>query len=200
MLRLRDIMSRDLVTLSPDLSLRDAMDVLTTQHITGAPVLSNHKVVGVISLTDLVEFAAASPGVPTERPDLTDIDDWENPGDLPTDDEPPSAFFAELWDDAGADVAERFAQTEGPEWNTLEEHTVGEAMNRKVSALPPDAPVDHAAAVMRRAGIHRVLVMEGPALMGVVTTSDIADAVADHRISSRVYVFGSPANNRGDGD
>lgn len=197
MLRLRDIMSRDLVTLSPDLSLRDAMDVLTTQQITGAPVVANHKVVGVISLTDLVEFAAASPGVPTERPDLSDMDDWENPGDLPTDDEPPSAFFAELWDDAGADVVERFAQTEGPEWNNLEEHTVGEAMSRKVAALPPDAPVDHAAAVMRRAGIHRVLVMEGAELVGVVTTSDIADAVADHRITSRVYVFGNSAKDRG---
>lgn len=198
MLRLKDIMTRELVTLSPDLSLRDAMDVLITQHITGAPVVSGTHVVGVISLTDLVEFAAGAPGVPTEREDMSDMDDWENPGELPTDDEPPSAFFAELWDDAGADVAERFAETEGPEWNVLEEHTVGEAMNRKVCSLPPDAPVDHAAAVMRRAGIHRVLVMEGAALVGMVTTSDITDAVADHRITSRVYVFGTPAGNRGD--
>jgi CBS domain-containing membrane protein len=64
MLRIHDIMSTDVVTLSPEASLRDAMDVLTTHHITGAPVVTGRKVVGVVSLTDLAEFAASSPGVP----------------------------------------------------------------------------------------------------------------------------------------
>jgi CBS domain-containing protein len=102
-----------------------------------------------------------------------------------------------MWEDAGADVAERMADTGGPEWNVLEEHTVGETMNRTVSALPPDTPVEHAAEVMRRATIHRVLVMEDGKLLGVVTTKDITDAVADHRFTNRVYVFGNPASDRG---
>lgn len=197
MLRIREIMSTDVVTLSPDASLRDAMDVLTSRHITGAPVVSAGKVVGVVSLTDLAECAAASPGIPTLRPPVDDIDEWENAGDLAYLDEPPSAYFADLYDDAGADVAQRIDQTESPEWNSLEDHTVSEAMNRRISVLPPDAPVDHAAAVMRRAGIHRVLVMDGRALLGVLTTTDIANAVADHRFDSRVYVFGKAAGARG---
>lgn len=197
MLRIRDIMTTDVVTLSPQASLRDAMDVLTTQHITGAPVVTAGRVVGVVSLTDLAEFAASNPGIPTLRPPVEEIDDWENAGDLPNADEPPSAYFAELYDDAGADVAQRFEQTESPEWNALEDHTVAEAMNRRISVLPPDAPVDHAAAVMRRAGIHRVLVMESRDLLGVVTTTDIANAVADNKFTSRVYVFGKSAAARG---
>lgn len=197
MLRVRDIMSTEVVTLSPELSLRDAMDVLTTRHITGAPVVSGGRVVGVVSLTDLAEFAAQSPGVPTHRMPVEEPDDWENAGDLAYAEEPPAAYFSEMWDDAGAEVTQRFEQTETPEWNLLEDHTVGETMNRRISVLPPDAPVDHAAAVMRRAGIHRVLVMEDTRLLGVLTTSDIADAVADHRLTSRVYVFGSQANARG---
>jgi CBS domain-containing protein len=198
MLRIREIMTSDVVTLSPDISLRDAMDALTSRHITGAPVMAGRKVVGVVSLTDLAEFAAASPGVPTLRPPVEEPDEWENVGDLAYMDEPPSAYFAELWDDAGATVTQRFDQSEGPEWNVLEDHTVAEAMNRRICVLPPDAPVDHAAAVMRRAGIHRVLVMDGGELLGVLTTTDIANAVADHRITSRVYVFGSRAAARGD--
>lgn len=198
MLRLQDIMTRDVVTVSPELSLRDAMDLLTTRHISGAPVVSRGKVVGVVSLTDLAEFAAATPGVPTERPDIAQWGEFENPVDWIDGEESPATFFADLWEDAGADVAERFAETMGPEWNTLQEHTVDEAMNRKVSALPPDTPVEHAADFMRSAAIHRVLVMEEGDLLGMVTTKDIADAVADQKLTKLVYVFGSRASRRGD--
>lgn len=197
MLRIQDIMTRDVVALAADLSLRDAMDILTSRHITGAPVTRGGRVVGVISLTDLAEFAAQSPGVPTLRPPVDEPDDWENAGDAALLDEPPGAYFTELWDDAGADAASRMDQTETPEWNSLEDHTVAEAMNRRISMLPPDAPVDHAAGVMRRAGIHRVLVMEDQQLLGVLTTTDIANAVADHRFTPRVYVFGKAAAARG---
>jgi CBS domain-containing protein len=58
MLRVRDIMTTDVVTLSPDLSLRDAMALLTRRHISGAPVVSAGRVVGVASLTDFADFAA----------------------------------------------------------------------------------------------------------------------------------------------
>lgn len=190
MLKLHEIMTRELLTISPEHSLREAMSLLASRHISGAPVVSNGKVVGVISLTDLAEFAASAPGVPTERPDLAEWGEWDETRDPPEGDESPSAFFAELWDDAGADVTERLEETKGPEWNALEEHTVGEAMTRRVQSLTPDTPVDEAASFMRDAGIHRVLVMSGDALLGVVTTKDISDAVADHKLTTRVYMFG----------
>lgn len=197
MLRISEIMTTNVVTLSPDLSLRDAMDVLTTRHITGAPVVSGRKVVGVVSLTDLAEFAASSRDVPTPRPPVEDVDDWENAGDLAWLDEPPSTYFVDLYDDSGAEVTQRFDRNGTPDWSSLEDHTVAEVMTRRISVLPPDAPVDHAAAVMRLAGIHRVLVMEGSNLLGVLTTTDIANAVADQRITPRLYVFGHAARARG---
>ena len=33
-----------------------------------------------------------------------------------------SSFFADLWDDAGAEVTGRIANPSTPEWNVLEEH------------------------------------------------------------------------------
>lgn len=197
MLRLKDIMTRDVLTVSPELSVRDAMELLTSRHISGAPVVSRGKVVGVVSLTDLAEGAAAAPGVPTQRPEIAEWGEFEAPLEWIEGDEPPAAFFAEMWEDAGADVAERMAEAMGPEWNMLEELTVGETMNRKVSALAPDTPVEEAADVMRRAAIHRVLVMENGELLGVVTTTDVTDAVADHLFTNRVYVFGTHAGERG---
>lgn len=195
MLRLQDIMTRDLVTLSPEHSLREAMSILTSRHISGAPVLANGTVVGVVSLTDLAEFAASAPGVPTERPEITEWGEWdESLADTPDGEEPASAYFQQFWDDAGAEVAERMAETRGPEWNALEEHTVGEAMSRQVHSLKGGTSVEEAAYFMREASIHRVLVMDDGQLRGVVTTKDISDAVADHRLVSRTYVFGHPGH------
>ncbi len=195
MLRLSDIMTRDVVTVAPELSLRDTMSLFTTQHISGAPVVSQGTVVGVVSLTDLAEFAAGSPGVPTQRSEFAECGEWDEPEDLPEGTEPPSAYFAEMWDDAGADVAERMESSGGPEWNMLEEHTVGEVMSRRVCSLSADTAVEYAADYMRTAAIHRVLIMDGAHLQGIVSTSDIAAAVADRKISHRVYVF-EPAARR----
>ena len=193
MLRLRDIMTREVVTVTPELSLRDTMSLFATRHISGAPVVANGKVVGVVSLTDLAEFSASDPGVPTERPEQAEWGEWDRAGDAPEGDGPPSAFFAEMWGDAGADVGERIKTPEGPEWNVLEEHVVGEVMTRRVVALGGDTSVEYAAKFMRNLGIHRVLVMSDGAIDGIVSTSDISAAVADKRLTNRVYVFPSPA-------
>jgi len=72
------------------------------------------------------------------------------------------------------------------EWNALEEHTVADAMSyAPVHALTPETSVTHAAEYMGRAKIHRVLVMNGRALVGVATTSDITRAVAEGKLTAR---------------
>jgi CBS domain-containing protein len=194
MLRLRDIMTTDVITVDPNITIREAMDVLVSKRITGAPVVAGGEVVGVISATDLLQFSAALPGVPTERelaPDLyddADVADAEILAD--PDDDPAGLYFTELWDDVGGTVVERMAVPITAEWNSLEEHTVSEAMTRTpVHALSPDTLVTLAADYLRRTKIHRVLVMNGRELLGVVTTSDITDAVADGKLTARTYVF-----------
>ena len=49
MLRLRDIMTTELLTFSPETSVRDAMESLAAKHVSGAPVVAGTKVVGVVS-------------------------------------------------------------------------------------------------------------------------------------------------------
>src|SRR5262249_2781711 len=151
MLRLRDIMTTDLISVSPETSVRATMELLARYHVSGVPVVANHELVGVVTTTDLLMFASALPGIPTQR----DIDEpWSDTGmtiaeDAERERECTSAFFADLWDDAGADVAERMAKVDGPEWNALEEHDVSEVMTRApLVTLPPDADATVAAALM----------------------------------------------------
>src|SRR5688572_6618081 len=108
MLRLRDIMTAtDLVTLDPQLTIREAMEVFASRSISGAPVVAGGAVIGVVSVTDLIRLTASLSGVPTAReqsPDLLDEPDdtVEEPRRHigPTDD-PSGVFFTDLWDDAG---------------------------------------------------------------------------------------------------
>lgn len=190
MLRVSDIMTTSVVTVSPDLGLRDAMDLFVDEHISGAPVVEGHRVVGVVSATDLMALVASLPGSPTERGDEGTEAEWEAPELLDRHDEPEAAFFTEMWDDAGADVAERTATPSSPEWNVLDEHTVGEAMTRNLCCIRADTDVPAAADYLQQHGIHRALVMDGDALLGILTTSDIANAVAEHKLTDRRYVFG----------
>jgi CBS domain-containing protein len=200
MLRLRDIMTTDLVTVDPNLTIREEMDTFAARRISGAPVVAGGVVVGVVSATDLLQFAASLPGVPTQRDlahdPLDDVsgDDIEMANMLPEHrDEPAAVFFTDLWDDAGATVVERMAVPTTAEWNSLEEHTVSEAMTRApVHSLTPETFVTMAADYMRRAKIHRVLVMTGRKLVGLVTTGDISNAVADGKLTVHTYVFEPP--------
>lgn len=195
MLRLRDLMTTDLVTLDPNLTIREAMDVFASKHISGAPVVAGDEVVGVISATDLIQFAASLPGVPTERELasdlLDDLADAEAEATArPMEEDPAGVFFTDFWDDAGAPVVERMAAPTMAEWNSLEEHTVADAMTAApVHSLPPETFVNVAAEYLGDAGIHRVLVMEGRKLVGLVTTSDITRAVAEGKLTSHTYVF-----------
>jgi CBS domain-containing protein len=184
-LTVRDIMSPDVLTLGPDVTVRDAIELLAGQHITGAPVVAGRRVVGVISANDVLAFEAATPGVPTAQSEQIEEEEeeegpaaegWEQEA------EPPGNYYNELWADAGADVAERFAERAGPEWDVLAEHTVAEAMSRGVRSVHPDLSVSDAAAHMLDQRIHRAVVLEDGELVGIVTATDIMRAVAERRL------------------
>jgi CBS domain-containing protein len=51
----RDVMTKDVVTLTPEMTLREAADVLLRYHIHGAPVVDETgMLVGMVSVIDLV--------------------------------------------------------------------------------------------------------------------------------------------------
>lgn len=181
MIRLRDIMTTEIHALEPGDSLRTAAELFSSEHISGAPVLQGGRAVGVLSTTDLLELDATTPGAPTRRADEAEWGQFEAPESYEwSEDEPPAVYFTELWADAGADVLERFRETDRPEWNVLDEHTVGEVMTRSVFALSPDTDAGEAARFMLDNDVHRVLVLEDDEMVGVVTTTDLVRAVAQY--------------------
>lgn len=179
---IRDVMTRDVLTVAPETTLRDAVELLAFNHLSGAPVLDGQRLVGVITASDLLEFAATSPGVPTLREEGEDVIEWPQTSveeEVAVGDETGSTYFAEMWEDAGADVAERVATPDTPEWNLYDDHIVGEVMTRQVLTLPPDAELRDAAEMMKDHRIHRVVITEGEVVVGIVSALDIAKAAAN---------------------
>ena len=147
MIKLRDIMTTDVLTVHPDLSIRDVAEILATNHISGAPVVRDGRVVGIITANDILDFMASLEAEPAE-------------------------------------ADERMAA------NLFEDHTVEEAMTSgPLRTLRPDATPQEAAFLMKEAAIHRIPIMEGDTLLGVVSSLDLAIALADGKISMKTFVF-----------
>lgn len=181
MTQVRAVMTTELTVASPGLSLRDLADLLATERISGVPVMAGNQVVGVVTLDDLAGFLASQPVVPRER--STDLD-WENepPREWEEGEEAPGSYFSEWWSDAGADVVERLRAEASPEWDLLGEHTVEDAMSRRIISVEPDQDLAVAARRMQAADVHRLLVMTDGILHGLLSSSDLVRAVAEDRI------------------
>ncbi len=124
----RDVMTADPVTVSPDVHLRQALDQMQSLRIRHLPVIREGRLVGVVTWTDILRVALPSPG------------SGRSPGSLP-------------------------------------DLTVSEVMTREVITIGPEAPVEEAAALMRRNRIGCLPVVEQDQVVGIVTKSDLFDAL-----------------------
>jgi CBS domain-containing protein len=187
MLTLREIMTPKVIRLAPDMTLREAIDVLASQHISGAPVVEGDRVIGVLSARDVVEFlASVTPERPSDDVDANPFSEMET-GSGTTGEG--TEYFVDLWTETPAPLTARFEGAAPNALDLLSDHTVAEAMSPAPTRFRPGADVREAADSMQRTGAHRVLVMEGSRLVGIVSALDVARAAAQHRLQDRRYVF-----------
>jgi acetoin utilization protein AcuB len=60
-LEVQEIMSRDIITIAPDLSVQDAAAFMVSSRFGALPVVANDKLVGIITETDLLRCFLAKP-------------------------------------------------------------------------------------------------------------------------------------------
>lgn len=177
MLTVRDLMTEDLVTVAPSYTLREAAEAMAQEHVSGLPVVDEGMAVGVITATDLMSFATdASESSPGQRGTTS------TPRGNRLGVEIPSGYYTEEWRCEPYGPGELLVDTDRPEWNALEEHTVSEYMSRALITLSPDATVQEAAATMLGADIRRLLVVDVDRLIGLMSSTDVLGAVAEHGI------------------
>jgi CBS domain-containing protein len=179
-----DLMTTEVLALAPEMSLREAVEALGDEGVSGAPVVGSSRLEGVVSVTDIMEFQGSNPAVESPRagqPSLSEELGGMGRSDMDPD-EDPGAFFVDFWQDTRADTYQRLSAEEDPDWDLLGSHTISEVMTRNVISVSPDTSLQEAARIMSERGIHRVLVTRDGELAGILTTTDLVRAIAEGTI------------------
>lgn len=170
----RDIMQKDLVTVSPGLTVRELTRTLSSRRISGAPVVApTGEVLGVVSASDVLRLAAAEGDARgrADRLHATWLEALNAPG---LDEESVSGYYVDLF-------AFGMGTRPPPGWtvgNELDQRRVGDIMTRVQHAVGPETPVAELASFLLENRIHRALVLEDERLVGIVSTTDILTVVA----------------------
>ena len=156
-LKAEDIMQRDVVVCGPHDSLREAMELMTENHVTGLPVMdSKARCVGLISATDILNYEQEH-----------------------------SEFAAEANDDVARHFDAEKQRWESVRLSSfaLEEFGdvhVQEVMTRELLSVDRDTPVKRVAKLMVESAVHRVLVLsEQRGLQGLISSIDFVRVVAE---------------------
>lgn len=151
----RDIMTSEVIYAVEDMFVRELAHLLSEHRITGAPVLdAAGALVGVVSVSDILLHDEVFGDEPVQGSDYhRQIECHEDA----------------LWDGlAPEEVGDR---------------RVGDIMSRGVITAQQDTPIEELAGLMYSHRIHRVIILDGDRLAGIVSTMDILKAVMEKRIS-----------------
>jgi len=159
----RELMRTDVQTLSPSDTIETAQALFEEARISGAPVVANGRLVGVLSLADI-----ASPEHQREGHLRTqgDYELAEPVGDERVDElDPEEIVFRK--EDYSPEVLGR--------------ELVGDWMSSGVVTVAPGAALERVCQTMAERSIHRVFVAEGERLLGVISSLDVVRHVAGMR-------------------
>ena len=149
----KDAMTKNPVVCTAETPLRDAVGLFRKHHICGLPVMEGNEVVGVLTESDLISL------LESER-----ISD-------------------DLWLPSPFEVIE-IPVREYVNWEKTKHalRSIGDmpakkVMTHHVITTTEDKEVEAAAALMLKEGVTRLPVMQGKKLVGILTRSDIINAI-----------------------
>lgn len=152
-----DIMQTDVVTVQRGNTLRDAMGLLTENHVTGLPVMDEYcRCIGLVSATDILNFEEEH----CEETDEgnSDVAQYYDPETEQWETIRLSAFALEEFGDVRVD----------------------QVMATNLIWVQRDAPLREVAKKMCEAQVHRVLVLDDQQrLYGIISGSDFVRLVAE---------------------
>ncbi len=148
MLAARDIMTKEVITVSPETLVSDLAKVLEGKNIGGVPVVdADGRLVGIVTQSDLLARAQD-----LELGPVINILDFHLYFDLP------SHMFKRAQKMLGA--------------------TVADIMTTDPLTVTPDTPVARVAALMEKRKVHTIPVTDGGKLAGIIGKMDLVRAVA----------------------
>ena len=148
MLQARDIMTTELITVSPETLVRDLAQTLAGKNIGGVPVVdAEGRLVGIVTQSDLVERVQD-----LEMPPAINILDFHVYLQIP------SHLFHKVQKMLGV--------------------TVADIMSPEPVTVSPDTPVPQIAALMEKQQVHTIPVTAKGKIIGIIGKMDLVRALA----------------------
>lgn len=155
----KDTMTKYVITLSPEESIRDASEKFAMKNISGAPVVDESgKIVGILSEADI----------------LHSLKTYYKQSDvvfLPTPFDLIEIPFRQVITFTEAKVA----------LEDISKKKVREIMKKNVISISPDESVEYAAELMIEKKVNRLPVVENEKLLGIITRGDIIKVFAERK-------------------
>lgn len=143
MLKVRDIMTADVVSVKKETTIRDLAELFTTRRVGSVPVVDqNDNLIGIVTESDLIE-QDKSLHIPT----VISLFDW--------------VLYLES--------DKKFEK----ELQKMTGQTVGDIYVETVETVTPDTPVNVVADIMSSKKLHAVPVVDGRRLVGIVSRIDL---------------------------
>jgi CBS domain-containing protein len=150
-LRARDVMTPEVVRVPADLTVSELADVFMENEISGAPVVDDDgSLLGVVSVFDVARQRSGEAGIPTDQ---------GNP-----------EFYVRGWEEQYS--VEEFRKLRVQEGNL----TVREVMTPAIFTVGEDDPIADVARTLVDGHIHRVLVVRGSEVVGIISSLDLLRA------------------------
>jgi len=152
----KDFMNEDVVFLSPDNTIFEAAKLLAQFDIAGAPVVKEDRIVGILSISDIIKFI--------------DI----KMGKLPKIDTPGlSSFLLALL------KMKKIRSDFEKELDKITKFKVKEVMTKNVIMVSPSSTLIEAAELMEKHNVNRLPVVSEGKLVGIVARADLIRALID---------------------
>lgn len=153
MLKIREVMTKPVVTVSPETLVKDAAALLAEKNVSGVPVVSEGRVVGVFSEADVLR------SIKTTKKNMRLI--------YPSISSLGIAFQEEVTQREIIEAYEEIGQT-----------PVNEVMTKDVVTVGPDMELNEAILKMVQKGINRLPVVDKGTLLGIITRGDVIRGLA----------------------
>jgi len=155
MKKVRDVMNDNVVYFSPDDSVFDVAKLLAELEISGGPVVEKGKVVGVITLSDIIKYISVKT---FKIPKLT------NPS--------VSQLLLRILT-IGKDQIQFMKEIK-----RVKKIKVGDVMSKNVISIHPNADIIEAATLMEKHDVNRLPVIDGKGrLKGIIARADLIKAI-----------------------
>jgi len=159
MLNVTALMRNHPTTVSPDMSVQNLESLFLSSGFTGFPVVENDRLVGVVSRSDIVRSLL------TERSRA----------------EQTSSFYASMGPETSNAEIESLDAIAAQVGVRLAHMKVEDVMIRNVVRVESSESLRSVAKLMRDGHLHRLPVVEGDRLIGIITSMDLVGAIAEGR-------------------